>query len=248
MGKIKELFSELWKVKELQMELNTLIPSIQARKDFVKKLDRVSKNVECPHNMSHTLSFIVDLFKLPDDVEGCVVEAGSYKGGSTAKISLASKMTNRPLVVFDSFEGLPENDEDHDKSIFGYSIKGWFGDGKFCGSLDEVKNNVNKYGEIKQCSFIKGWFEDSMSTFHSKICAAYLDVDLASSTKTCLKYLYPRLVPGGFLYSQDGDFPLVIDVFDDAKFWENEVGCRKPFIEGLRESKMIKIVKASEGR
>jgi O-methyltransferase len=76
-----------------------------------------------------------------------------------------------------------------------------------------------------------------------KICAAYLDVDLALSTKTCLKYIYPRITTGGILYSQDGDFPLVIDIFDDDNFWENEVGCKKPKIEGLRKSKILRIVK-----
>lgn len=45
--------------------------------------------------------------------------------------------------------------------------------------------------------FIKGWFEDTMPVFNERIIAAYIDVDLASSTKTCLKYLYPLLVPGG---------------------------------------------------
>ena len=80
--------------------------------------------------------------------------------------------------------------------------------GKYCGSLEEVKNNIAKYGEIGVCHFIKGWFEETMSLFNKRIAAAYLDVDLASSTKTCLKYLYPLLVPGGVIISQDGDFPL----------------------------------------
>ena len=72
---------------------------------------------------------------------------------------------------------------------------------------------------------------------------AYLDVDLASSTKTCLKYLYPLVIPGGIIYSQDGDFPLVIEVFNDDRFWENEVGCKKPDIEGLGKKKLLKIIK-----
>ena len=82
-----------------------------------------------------------------------------------------------------------------------------------------------------------------MSLFNKRIAAAYLDVDLASSTKTCLKYLYPILVPGGVIISQDGDFPLVIEVYNDDQFWEEEVGCKKPYIEGLGERKLIKIVK-----
>lgn len=82
-----------------------------------------------------------------------------------------------------------------------------------------------------------------MPGFDEPIAAAYIDVDLASSTRTCLKYLYPRLSPGGVLISQDGDFPLVMAVFDDDNFWRDEIGCEKPTIDGLGKSKMLKIIK-----
>jgi len=67
-------------------------------------------------------------------------------------------------------------------------------------------------------------------------------VDLASSTRTCLKYLYPLLESNGVLYSQDGHLPLVIDVFDNDNFWLSEVGCKRPQILGLGEKKLIKIM------
>ena len=72
-----------------------------------------------------------------------------------------------------------------------------------------------------------------------------MDVDLASSTRTCLKYLYPLLEPSGTLYSQDGHLPLVIDVFADTDFWLQEVGCAKPSIDGLRQKKLIRMTKGS---
>jgi O-methyltransferase len=82
-----------------------------------------------------------------------------------------------------------------------------------------------------------------MPNFNEKILAAYIDVDLASSTKTCLKYLYPLLVPGGVICSQDGDFPLVIEALEDDSFWENELGINRPKIEGFKKRKIIKIRK-----
>ena len=70
--------------------------------------------------------------------------------------------------------------------------------------------------------------------FSQPVALAYLDVDLASSTKTCLKNLYPLLSPGGSIYSQDGDFPLVVEVFNNEKFWKEEVGCVElPQVTGL---------------
>jgi O-methyltransferase len=162
------------------------------------------------------------------------VEAGAYKGGSTAKISLAAKHAGRELYVFDSFAGLPPNKEQHDKSVTGYSIRNWFAEGNFHGTLDEVTNNVSAYGDISVCNFLPGWFEDSLPGFNQKIALAYLDVDLAASTRSCLKYLYPLISPGGAIFSQDGDFPLVVEVFKDEKFWIEELGCSKiPVIKNM---------------
>ena len=111
-----------------------------------------------------------------------------------------------------------------------------------------MKQNIEKYGELRECKCIKGWFEDTMPQFTKKIAAVYVDVDLASSTKTCLKYLYPLIIPGGVLCPQDGDFPLVIQVYDDDVFWEKEVGCKKPYIEGLGTQKLIRITKPPDSR
>lgn len=242
-AKQRQLLTEIVDVARLQAELTEVFPSAEQRKRLLAQIRNVRANVECPHNESHVLAFIVELFRLRPEVAGVIVEAGCYKGGSTAKISLAASILHRQLVVFDSFEGLPENEERHDSSLLGHSIEGWFDGGNFAGGLEEVRRNVEAYGDIRPLRFVKGWFDDTMPGFTETICAAYLDVDLAASTRTCLKYLYPRLAPGGVLMSQDGDFPLVLDVFRDRDFWESEVGYPMPVIEGLGAKKVLKIVK-----
>ena len=126
-----------------------------------------------------------------------------------------------------------------------------FYEGNYHGTLEEVTENVSKFGNIEICQFIEGWFEDTLPNFSEPIVAIYLDVDLASSTKTCLKYLYPLLVPGGVLYSQDCHIPIVKNVFNDDDFWKQEVGYPKPHIERALiykkfpryDTKLIKIVK-----
>jgi O-methyltransferase len=171
------------------------------------------------------------------------VEAGCFKGGSAAKASIVARLTRRVLFIFDSFDGLPGNDEDHCQNIFGEFIKNRFRQGNYRGEFEEVRNNIMRFGDIDACRFVQGWFEQTLPSFSEPIAALYLDVDLASSTKVCLKHLYPLIVPGGFLYSQDGDLPLVTEVFRDNKFWECEVGISKPAIRGLGQNKMLKITK-----
>lgn len=226
----------------LQKKLAKVFPSFKEQHAWLQKFRQVDAHVKTAHNPSHVLQFILAIFNTPESVEGCIVEAGAFKGGSTAKISLAAAHMNRPFYVFDSFCGLPENKEQHIKSVMGHSIQNWFDGGNFAGTLDEVKGNVQAYGNINVCEFVPGWFNETMPLFNKKIALAYLDVDLAESTRTCLKYLFPLLSPGGAIYSQDGDFPLVIEVFRDQQFWMEELGCEKmPVIENL--GKKITIIR-----
>src|SRR5687768_8201417 len=54
------------------------------------------------------LAMALKVFETPPDVEGDVVECGTWKGGSAANLSLVCKIAGRKLKIFDSFEGLPE--------------------------------------------------------------------------------------------------------------------------------------------
>ena len=235
----------------VRKEISALIPfllrplsstTFRQRMSIIQKLYVISNSVPCPHTQNEVLSFITSILSIPDGIPGNIVECGAYKGGSSAKFSIAAAITSRRLIIFDSFEGLPPHSENHQINIFGEEAD--IPSGSYSGTLEEVSNTIEMYGDIGSCDFKKGWFKDTLPEFSSPIASVYLDVDLASSTKLCLKYLYPQLVKGGVLYSQDGHFPRVIDVFNDDRFWENEVGCPKPFIEGLGKKKLIKIVKS----
>jgi len=220
-----------------------ITPKLSAKDKYhiVKQLYIITSSIESPHTQEEILNFIKSIIASPQGRKGVVVEAGCFKGGSTAKFSLAADLVGRTLVVFDSFEGIPENVEPHDKNIFGGNAS--FKKGDYCGTLEEVKSNVKQFGRIDCCKFIKGWFEETMPGFKEPVSAIYLDVDLASSTETCIKYLYPLLEEGGVLYSQDGHLPLVIEVFNNDEFWLKEVGYKKPKIHGLWKKKLIKVVK-----
>jgi len=214
---------------------------LRQRLRMVKQLYVIHFTVESPHQQGEILEFIKAMLSITGDPNAVFVEAGCYKGSSTAKFSLAADIAGRTLVVFDSFDGIPYNSEPHSKDIFGNHVG--FGGGNYRASLEEVQCNVASYGSIKACLFVKGWFQDTLPNFKEQVAAIYLDVDLASSTRMCLKYLYPLLRPGGVCLSQDGHLPLVIEVFKDEKLWTQEIGCKPPHVEGLGRKKLIKIVK-----
>jgi O-methyltransferase len=202
---------------------------------------RVSYFVDCPHMEGEMIEVMHRIFSVSPKKSGVIVEAGAFKGGSTAKISLAAKIANRKFFIFDSFEGIPAHEEKHGKNIFGGDA--YFPKGSYFGSLGEVKESVERFGDIERCEFVKGFFDKTMPDFKKPVAVGYLDVDLASSTKTCLEYLYPLLVKDGVLVSQDGHLPWVIDLMSDKDFWQKKLGVKTPKIQGLGKEKLVIVEK-----
>jgi O-methyltransferase len=210
---------------------------LSRRWTILNRMLRISRNVTCYHTESELLAPIIAVLEISGETRGVIVEAGCYKGGSTAKLSLAAGVAGRLLYVFDSFEGMPANEEPHDTNIWGGAVR--FPAGSYKGAMEEVTNNVRQFGDIGVCRFVKGFFDQTLPSFQESVALAYLDVDLASSTVTCLRYLWPRLTPGGIIVSQDGHLPLVLRVFNDDEFWARELGTAKPEIHGFGKSKLI---------
>lgn len=204
---------------------------VRDRADLDRRIESVT--VAAPHEPWHIQAFIDAV--LADPVPGVLVECGAYRGASAAKWSHLADMLGRELVVFDSFRGLPANSEQHHRSIDDRSIQGMFGGGAYAGSLAEVRETVCRYGVPEVVRYVEGWFADTLPTFREPVAAAYLDVDLAASARTCLTYLWPLVTPGGCLVSQDGDFPLTLAAMRE---WA-ESAVPPPAVAGLGESKMV---------
>ena len=105
-------------------------------------------------------------------VTGSFAEFGCYKGFSTSKLSYACDLLDIPMIVFDSFEGLPASDS------------AFYVAGEFAGGLDEVTANVKMFGCASRVEFVKGFYSDSLKTYDMPdLMAIWMDVDLYSSAK-----------------------------------------------------------------
>ena len=211
------------------------------RLGLISSFYRISYRVDCPHTEHELITITRTILNLAPQTPGAIVEAGAFHGGSTAKLSLVARLANRCFEVFDSFEGMPENTESHGKSIYGREHH--FPKGSHAVGLDEVRGNVERYGDISRTTFHKGFFSDTMPHFKSPVAASCINVDLVQSTKDCLRYLYPLTSPGGVIYSQDAHFPWIISLFRDPEFWKKEVGIAPPHIDGLGNLKFVAIKK-----
>ncbi len=213
--------------------------SLIKRLRLVRDILTATYMLDCPHSDQEILAFVRCILSLRHD--GVLVEAGCYKGCSTAKFSVAANLTGRKLIVFDSFQGLPASKERHTFESFteGEFPDFAFKEGKYAASLEEVQRNVGEYGCLQACQFVPGWFEDTMPAFRMPIAAAYLDVDLVESTKTCIKYLWPLIVPGGFLFSQDAHLSLIVELLRNRDFWARSAGEEPPEFSGLGTRKLV---------
>lgn len=106
------------------------------------------------------------------------------------------------MVVFDSFDGLPEPEPWDAEHQIGRSRV--FTRGEYSGSLDEVRANVAKYGRLDRCELVAGWFRDTMpSATPETIAVAFIDADLVASTQDALEHVWPQLEPGGIAFVHD---------------------------------------------
>lgn len=212
--------------------------SLFERARLLQRLVETTNAVRCYHSQAEMLAVIDAIFRLAGRRELTVVEAGAGKGASTAKLSLAAARAGGRLIVFDSFRGLPKNLERHAR-LDGSPVI--FKAGAFAGRLPSVQRVIARFGAPEVCELHKGWFEETMPRFAREIDVALLDVDLLASTRTCLRCLFPRLRPGGVLFTQDGHLRAIVDLLACERFWREDVGVRPPLIEGLGERKMLAI-------
>jgi O-methyltransferase len=141
---------------------------------------------------------------IKNNVEGDMIEAGVWRGGSCIFMRLILKkyeINDKIVFVADSFEGLPKPDpkyqEDDNDTFHTWDI--------LKVSLEKVKQNFELYGVLdKQVMFLKGWFKDTLkNTPIQKLSILRLDGDMYGSTMDILENLYDKVSSGGYVIVDD---------------------------------------------
>lgn len=184
-------------------------------------------------SLAENVELAAAILRLPRSAHGDVVECGCFKGGSTVNLSLVCALVGRRLVVFDSFQGLPDPkdyDQAHAASHTAH-IDIYFR-GRFAAGRDEVELNLRSYGRGDVCDLVPGFFADTLPGRDGAVALAFLDVDLIDSLKECLRGIWPRLDAGGRLYVHEARNLAFVAVFFDAGWWDEALGCAAPGLVG----------------
>src|ERR1022692_4902423 len=136
-----------------------------------------TRKIETLSDVREHMELAATVLRIPRVTEGSVVECGCYVGGSTVNLSLVCAMTGRKLIVFDSFEGLPEPeqyDRWHHATHVGHTDV--YYKGRFAATRETVESNVSKFGDISVCEFRAGYYDKTMPGFDEPVVATFLDV------------------------------------------------------------------------
>jgi len=145
-----------------------------------------------PNSVDELFAIIHQLYVLKKSgVAGDFAEFGCFKGYSSSMLSFACAQLDIQMHIFDSFAGLPE------AKGSGYEA------GQFAGSLDEVKDNISRFGTLSAVKLHPGFFADSLRDYSApELLCLWMDVDLEVSACDLL-VVADRLDPRGSLFSHE---------------------------------------------
>jgi O-methyltransferase len=197
--------------------------SLTQKLSLLVKMRRNLKRVPTLTSFREQLVMLTMLLRLPRSVPGVVVECGAFQGGTTVNLSLACRMLERQLYVFDSFAGFPEvRPEDRRHTLVVRSEAHLYSTGGFASSQSAVEAAVARYGAREVCTFVPGFFDQTLPGFHQPVAFVYSDVDLRASEETCLRYLWPQLQDGCHFFTHEAPHLEIASVFYDSAFWNGK--------------------------
>lgn len=145
---------------------------------------------------------------IAEGVPGDLIEAGSWRGGSTIlmRATLDSLgADDRTVHVCDSFAGFPtQGDESFPEDP---KLKGLSAIDFLSAELEDVEANFRRFGLSQGVEFVKGYFADTLPALPKRTYAVIrLDGDTYEPTWLGLEALYPQLAQGGYLIVDDYSF------------------------------------------
>jgi O-methyltransferase len=206
---------------------------------FLAKLGlliRFSRNVvriRTASTVFEHMNLATQLLRVPADLDGRVVECGTYKGGSAANLSLVCRLTGRELHIYDSFTGLPapkEGDRAHVLPSLGEVHT--YEEGAFAGSVEEVEENLERYGARDVCRLHPGDFAGTMQGDAARSVLVFADVDHRDSLETCVRWLWPSLQDGCRFFAHEAPHMEIASLFFDREWWAENVQGEPPGLVG----------------
>ena len=133
---------------------------------------------------------------------GNLIECGVGKGGTSLFLGYFAKAACRKVFAFDSFEGVPAPDPEHDNRYF--RAGDYSGRNDRGGLLSRLQEGLMKRGLDGIIIPVPGFLEDTLPNVDTgHLAFVHIDVDLFRSVEVSLEYLWPKVVDGGIVVIDD---------------------------------------------
>jgi O-methyltransferase len=151
--------------------------------------------------LNHAMNYVYSC-----GIEGDYLEFGVWEGRvfSVACHLGKRRSSSMNFYAFDSFAGLPENNE---ADATGYEM---YKPGTFNCSEPDFLNNVRRKGaDLNRVVTVPGWFEESLKPDNPRLAnlrkaaVVWVDCDLYASTVSVLSFLTQYLQPGSIVFFDD---------------------------------------------
>ena len=162
-----------------------------------------------------------ELFRMANELEGDIIECGIFKGASFLRFATFQEQfgkKKRKVIGFDTFGKFPETNYLKDKSKRQAFIEEA---GESSISKDQLLSVIKRKGIKTPVELVEGDILKTVRKYvakhpNLKIALLNLDTDIYEPAVTILKYLYPLIVKGGILISDDYKvFPGETKAIDD---------------------------------
>lgn len=94
------------------------------------------------------------------------------------------------MDFFDSFAGPPSSESNY------------YLQGDFCGTIDEVTDNLRTFGRLDVVDLHRGFFADTVPSYQTPIVCLWMDVDLTTSSADVVRLL-PLVAAGSCVFTHE---------------------------------------------
>ncbi len=128
------------------------------------------------------------------NIQGAIAELGVYQGASAQLLN--ELFPDRKLYLFDTFEGFDDRDLEVESAEKYSSGKMEFAD-------TSVEAVMARMPHPEQCVVRKGYFPGTSEGLDETFALVSIDTDLYLPIYEGLKYFYPRVSSGGYIFIHD---------------------------------------------
>jgi O-methyltransferase len=157
-----------------------------------KRHDFIFKN-QLDYIRLSSLEFVAEEIK-QRDIAGNIAELGVYRGEFAKIMNLL--FFDKKLYLFDTFEGFNKKDMQIEEDNNFSDIRDNF-------SQTNIDIVMGKMEYPENCIVKKGYFPDTIIDVNDNFCFVSIDCDLYLPVYEGLRYFYPRLNRGGYIFVHD---------------------------------------------